>query len=299
MSNWLAGVGGALEGIDREKAQQDLEKYQQQQMALRERLALIASGDRQAVEQGRNDRNANTLTSRESIADANRAARTEAIVGNQNLGYAKIGSNEKIAGQRDTTRRRGQDMTDDRYWGGELPFKYDALDTTDTTRRRGQDLGAATARRGQDMASGDRENAIDATNYRTDETTRARNALGIMRVEANRKPNVFGTGSNPTDWANRYDEIYNHGASADDLGGDLGDPSDPLVAPPPAAAPAMPPAPGPKTSPFPARPQASAPAAPAPVAPPAGLQVGSRVKLKTGQSVTVTKVNPDGTFEYR
>lgn len=293
-SPWVAAGAGALQGIDHEKMTKDREKLERAKLALEQQLAELHAGTQKEVAQ-------TMAGSREKVAETQGTARVT------------------VADQNNTTRRRGQDLTDSRFWGGTLPMQYDAmnttaetarrgqdqvderfwggslpmqqqvLDTTDATRRRGQDVTASTATRGQDLAHGDRQAGLGVTR----EALRTRRALGVMGIEGRQKPNIFGTEGDPKDWADRYDAIYNAvgDASPDPAAGDL--PPDALPAAPAPAA--VPPVAAPaKGVPVPPRPQAAAGAAP-----PSGLAVNARVKLRDGRVVTVTKVHPDGTFEYQ
>lgn len=286
-AGWLAAIGGAASGIDRENMERDRKALEEKRMALQEMVAHIQAGSRETVA-GTN------LEGRKYSADQSRRNTTDRIANTRITADNAESGRMSRAHMRNDTTQRGQDLREGDFWGGTIPLQYDALETRDATTRRGQDVGAVTARRGQDMASGDRENAIAASA----DNTRARNALGVLALKGRAKPNLFGTGAPATDWADEFDRIYNQGASPEDMI-DADTPAAPLpstpgsVAQPPAppvAAPAA--APVQKSTPFP-------PKQPPAAAAPQGLQPGVTVRLRNGQKVTVTKVNPDGTFEYK
>jgi hypothetical protein len=295
VADWIALAGGAASGIDRQQMEDDRKALEQKRMALQEMLAHVRADSAETVAGTRADATRYTADQRRA-SDVDRVANTRItssmLENGRNRRFdASNSTRQRGQDMRDSTARYGIDTRSDQYWGGDLPFRYDALETTDATRQRGQNMTASTATRGQDLAHGDRQDSIDVARG----NTRARNALGVLALKGKQKPNLFGTAAPAEDWASEFDRLYNEGAGPDDVV-DNETPAAPLpstpgnVTPPPAAA-APPVAAGaPKPTPF----------APPPAAkPPQGLQPGARVTLRNGKKVTITKVNPDGTFEYQ
>jgi hypothetical protein len=264
--------------------EQDRRELDEKRMALQEMVARINAGSRETVAGTNAD-------ARRYTADQTRQNTTDRIANTRlTADNVEAGRNSRARMRNDTTQR-GQDLREGDFWGGTIPLQYDALETRDTTARRGQDVAAGTARRGQDMASGDRENAITASSS----NARARNALSVLALKSRQKPNLFGTGAPAVNWADEYDRLYNEGAGPDDV-----TETDTSGAPPAATPASVAPPIAPAVAP-PITPAAVAPPRPAPAPPkaPQGLQPGAKVKLRNGKRVTVTKVNPDGTFEYQ
>lgn len=163
----LAAVGGVAQGVvenDRtaEKNQLALERMQQQ-----DRIATLRAQVQTMVAQ----MNEGGRNSRFTEGEAGKNSRNEATITGQNARTATT----------DATVRRGQDMTDDRYWSGENPISWDRefltrrgqdVSTSNNQRNnatsrannaasvgattRGQDIGAETTRRGQDMGGDSR-----------------------------------------------------------------------------------------------------------------------------------------------
>jgi hypothetical protein len=181
--DWLAGIGGGLQGglggftWAKEFDQKDRQIESQREIArlrdeIRLMLAQIGAGSREKIADA-------NIGSREKIAGANIDSR-ESITG------ANIDSREKIAGQRDTTTRRGQDITQQLGIGRDTTtrrgqdFQFDLGVMRDTTARRGQDVGATTTRRGQDLT---RTTATEAEGGRNTRATDA-NRLREQEIEA-------------------------------------------------------------------------------------------------------------------
>jgi hypothetical protein len=285
LADWIALAGGAASGIDRQQMEDDKKALEQKRMALQEMLAHVRADSAETVAGTRADATRYTADQRRA-SDVDRVANTRItssmLENGRNRRFdASNSTRQRGQDMRDSTARYGIDTRSDQYWGGDLPFRYDALETTDATRQRGQNVAASTATRGQDLAHGDRQDSIDVARG----NTRARNALGVLALKGKQKPNLFGTAAPAEDWASEFDRLYQDGAGPDDV--DQNTPAAPLPATPgniqPPAAPAA----------VPPRAPAAAPK------PPQGLQPGARVTLRNGKKVTITKVNPDGTFEYQ
>lgn len=145
-SDVLAAVGGAAGGIDERR------KFNES-LGMKDKIAELNAMLRQVSEEGRNTRNTENNAARKEKADADRKQRADAVVANTDLGYTKNATAESLGWGKIDATERGQDLQEGRFWGGTMPFNYDALETRDATQRRGQDVGATTARRGQDMGA--------------------------------------------------------------------------------------------------------------------------------------------------
>ncbi len=290
MSIWpvVAGLGGAASG-----ANQAMQFYSQldqkkQLQELRDQLAQI-------MEQGRNDRASRALDEKsaefdrkQKAADLDRALRTTDITGRlENIGRAND--------------LREQDINNryDEFWGSTDPLRWaeygqrgDIADQTDATRRYGIDTSAATTRRGQDVTASDAELAAETSQRNADlaSATSQRNTnANVQRPRA--KSNILEL----------LNAQFPPGTTAAPAAAAPPAPDDQPYTPP---ATVQPPA-HVTRAPVPVKPRGAA-AAPGPAAPstatpavPAGLVPGATVTLKGGQKVTVTKVNPDGSFEYK
>lgn len=294
LSDWLAGIGGGAAAIDQAKTDDEKRQLEEKRIAANESatqiradvqrmIAELNAGSRERVAAGHDETKVNTTDStnqtRNTIAGLNEVGRTN------RLNTSESGRNRR-ADQSNATTMRGQDMGDNHYWDSSARL-YDNMFTTDATRRRGQDMSQATAERGQDLGADT-----------ADTSRRARNALGVLGLRARSKPSVFSAGD-PTDYAKEFDKLYNDPTAAAGEAVDAatdGPAADASAAPPVATAP-----PARPRVPVTPRLSSAAPgsAAPAPPALPKGLVSGATVRLKSGQTVTVDVVNPDGTFTYK
>lgn len=194
----------------------------------------------------------------------------------------------------DATRRRGQDVT-----------------------ARGQDLSASTAERGQDLVHEDREATLGATGD-SRAMQYALNAYGkeVQRLKAQNGNSVLRTKApipSFAEWVQTSDDPEIFSSVKNSFGAPAAAPAAAPLETAPTSAPARPAMPGarmpapalgsvsgnglPSTSRSP-MPPVRQPVQPRAAAP-KGLAVGSMVTLKNGKTVTVTKVNPDGTFVYQ
>jgi hypothetical protein len=132
----LAAIGGGLGGIrtyKNDEHKREVEDARQaakeNELRLREMIATLNEGGRNA---------------RFTQGEEGKTSRTGAVIAGQ----------DRRAAATDATTRRGQDMTDERYWSGENPLQWDRNFLTS----RGQDVSSAnnqrtnaTQRRGQDL----------------------------------------------------------------------------------------------------------------------------------------------------
>lgn len=292
---WLAGLGGGLEAIDKTKHDDEELKLANRKVDTQSEVAQLRAEVQAMLGHLRadtsTDNNKRTNTTRSEIAGNTETGKNDrfydAEAGKDSRFYTgEEGKNTRAANSLEQGSEQYWDKAG-RDWSGML--------MRDSTQRRGQDVGASTAARGQDLVHGDRQDALSA-----------------------------GGDSKAMGYALRsYEDEVKRKKAAGPFGGDSGVESfqdfitnspDPEIFPSvrakfgaqPAAAPAAPvSAPGAITgdglSPA-ARPAMPAPRRPMPppaAAAPKGLAPGATVKLKNGKTVTVTKVNPDGTFEYQ
>lgn len=311
----LAGIGGAAAGADNAMRFYGQLDAKREQAALRQIISVLQ-------EQGRNDRATQSsgdkrygIDTTAAAKDADRQQRDAHYASQHDDFMTSLDQAGTLATMRDATTQRGQDQTDARFWGGTdargwagQDLQRYGIDTGATTARRGQDVGATTARRGQDMSQSTAQRGQDLTantsqaNAATAATAAgARNRAGTLMdlLRLRQRDQQLTLPDDPTNWADEFDKLWNDPTQATQEA--LGH----VPAPGPATpAPGMPPpAPSPMSGPrlpVPVAPRpGAAPATPTTAAPPAGLRVGATVKLKNGQRVTVTRINPDGTFEYR
>lgn len=272
LNDWLAGIGGGADAINHEVHDERTRQMEGRRLDVQERNAQLNAEIRTML---------GTLN-----ADVKRGTTTDTNASRERIAGTTESGKDRRATQTDATQRRGQDLTsettrrgqdlgDTHYWDSASRF-YDNLLTHD-----------ATARRGQDLEHGDRSDALDVRRDENADTRRARTALGVMGLKARQKPSLFGD-QNPTDFAAEFDRLYNNPSFAASDALDAADE-------PPSSAPAATSPAAPTRSPLPVRARGAA-AAPAP---PKGLQVGAVVTLKSGKQVTATKLNADGTFEYK
>lgn len=260
-----AAAAGGLHGVDIVQQRDEQRRLEEEKMANARQIADMR-GEVQAMiaqmnEGGRNDR--------WGTPSGNTVATVE-------------GQNSRAA-QTDATQRRGQDVT------------FDLGNKRDVTQRRGQDIGATTARRGQDVSSTTQRRGQDLTDEHYwdssdrlfqgmqlgDQRARTRDAVdAYSHVVTAGKTNRTGLGAEEpapipqfSDWLKGNQQLF---------------------APPPATAT---PSRRPGTRPPP--PVGPRPAAAAPPAAAAGkYAAGQTVKLKSGKTVTIKSINPDGTFTY-
>jgi hypothetical protein len=309
----LSFAGGAARGAHADYAHQ-MDEEQQRQM-LQERLAYQQQvAELRALVQSKGiettaDTKDKDRKSRDANAEAERKRRTDETIGKLDRLYSKDASDEALGWGRIGATEHGQDQADARFWGGTMPFKEEELATRDATTRRGQDVGASSSKYRADTAAASADKRTEAVAGSTSTAQRARNALGILGLKARQKPSIFGTTQSPTDFAAEFDRLYNDPSAAASDALDAADAGDSAPA---VTMPSKPPVP---VTPRQAAPVAAPPAAvakpPVPVAPrpaaattpqraaPAGVVPGATVTLRSGKKVTVTKVNPDGTFEYQ
>lgn len=303
---WLAGLGGGLEAIDKTKHDDEELKLanrkvdaQTETAQLRAEIQSMLGQLRADTSTGNNKRNNATRSDIAGNAETGRNDRFyDAEAGKDSRFYTgEEGKNTRASNALDQSSEQYWDKAG-RDWSGML--------MTDSTRRRGQDvtargqdLGASTAARGQDLTHGDRQDAMSAGS-----DSRAMSyALRAYDEELKRKKAAgpFGGDSGApsfADWLTTSDDPEIFPSVRQQFGGSRG------AAP---AAPAAAPAPAPGAIMGDGLPPAARPAMPAPRRPmpppaaaaPKGLAPGATVKLKNGKTVTVTKVNPDGTFEYQ
>lgn len=293
MPGWddiLAAAAGGLQGyVGQSRRDEDL-AMERRKIDSNQELRMMLETVRQ---DSQNQRNTASNASREKVADTRNDTTRYGIDSRAGTAANAEAGRAKRGGDRNTTANRALDMRDEHYWD-EAARDWDlGLGRIDVAKR-GQDIGAATTQRGQDLTHEDRQDAIGTTS-----DTRAMGyALGAYEKEQARRKHASALGTPQddvtfADWLQTSDdpEIFPSVRRMFGRGGT----DAPAMAPPAAPPAAAPVAPGAK-APLPIAPRA---AAPAPVAPPKGLQVGASVTLKSGQKVTVTKVNPDGTFEYK
>lgn len=292
-----------------------LHGYEQQSNA-DEKLDLDRKREelRLMVEQLRQDHTDNrlekSLGSKERVAGATNTSR-EKIAGETNQ------TRSDIAGQASADRVYGIDTrsADSRYGvdtrssdterGQDLESGHWLA--SDLTTRRGQNMSAETQRRAQDLTAGTATANRDASSGARAEQY----ALEAYKADvANRKaekPSLFGaqTPEPPIpsyeDWlkTSADPEIFPsvrraHAPAPAPMQSPAG--ADRGMPPPAAAAPVTTPTARP-AAPVPPRAAATTPAPTA--AAPKGLAPGATVVLKSGKRVTVTKINPDGTFVYQ
>lgn len=215
------------------------------------------------------------------------------------------------------TRQTGRVDLADKNFGHDMAltsFKEGAATerntANNTTARRGQDVSATTQRRGQDVSAGTQQRgqnlSFDASTFATDSANRR-----SLVPRPNTAMPFGGVQLPPASYDKYFEEAPTRTPATD--------PTAPVSAQPqiqsnprpgPAVAPVPPPR-APATAPA-AAPRPAAPLPPAAIQSPAGADrmapqaaapaskysVGQTVKLRNGQTVTIKKLNPDGTFEY-
>lgn len=197
MDDLLAGIGGALEGglkgytWGKEFAQKDREINNRKEVAqLREEIRLMLESMKEG---GRNDRNAQNATSRETVAGANNTSR-------ETIAEGRNETAETIATGRNAVTTRGQDITqslgimrnDTTRRGQDFGFTLGGM--RDDTTRRGQDIGATTTRRGQDITEslGTAAETGRATRATAANTLREKEITQRGEIEKNRNRDPWG-----------------------------------------------------------------------------------------------------------
>lgn len=299
MPGWedvLVAVGGGLEGYTDQRRHDenlnlDKEKLtQQNELArLREEVRVMVAG---MTEEGRNDRYgkpSGNVVAQQTGATQRTGMQQEGAT--TRTGMQQTGATDR-AQMVDDTRRRGQDFgqenfgkTNDRMWEGLRRGDARSQERNWLTER-GQDITHDLGNRRIDEGGDSKAIGYALEAYRN-ELARRRTGDGLGIDDPSAVPDFkswLDTSQDP--------EIFPSVRRMFSGGG--GAPATPDT---PAAAPVMAPTAAPRP-----RPQtpAAAPAAPAarPQAAAGKYSVGQSVKLRSGQTVTIKKINPDGTFEY-
>lgn len=324
-SDWLAALSGGIDGVEHRRERDEDLKLANRRVDNVELAAQVRAMLEQVKEEGRNSRTDKT--------EAGKTLRTNTVETGRNDRFA-----DAEAG-RDSRFYTGEEGKNDRasnaleqgaeqYWD-KAGRDWSGLMMGDATRRRGQDvtargqdLGASTAERGQDLAHEDRAATLGATGD-SRAMQYALNAYGkeVQRLKAQNGNSVLRTKApipSFAEWVQSSDDPEIFSSVKNSFGS-------PAAAPPaaspesaPTSAPVRPAMPGgrmpaPAAAPGPgsvpgnglpltsrsAMPPARQPLQPPAAAAPKGLVVGGTVTLKNGKTVKVTKVNPDGTFEYQ
>lgn len=270
----LAGIGGGAAGMwDAQKFyhQEDLKR---QLAELRTALTILQEHERT----GRNDTTVGGRITTTGMQVEGAAQRTGMQQDGANY-RTEISndSRENIAGQRDATTRRGQDINEAEFWDGTMPAKWAGQDltryginTTAATARRGQDIGASTQRYGIDTGAATSRRGQDVQQRGQDLSSSTSQRNADVRA-ANPFGNLFAPGAT----------VNIDGSAAPTAPAPM--PVQPRVQTPPRVAPAPGGAPGASAAP------------PAAAAPPA-VKVGDVVNTRRGR-IRVTAVHPDGSFD--
>lgn len=227
--NWLAGLAGGIDAVDNAKRDDERQQLEEKKLAVQEMLGRLAADTKVKTNEntvgGATERNVTSNRTRKEIADANREQRANAVIANTDLGYSRIASNEGLGYTREAGRNMRADNTLGYLWDKNR-ITEDANYRNDDTRRAGQASAASTAIRAQDLLHQDRGAALDQSAG----SSRAQNALRILGLKAREKTPLMGAPpTDPTDWADEFDRIYNRGASPEELGASAPDGS--VVAP--------------------------------------------------------------------
>lgn len=260
----LAAVGGGATGLDSAQRYYDNQARQAEAANLRAIISVLS-------QQGMMDRAAMASADRRRGQDlthdekASQLAETTAKrLDDSKKWQASLDQSWNIFQGRDATTRRGQDLADDRFWGGTMPLGWER----DYTTQRGQDIGATTARRGQDVSASNAALASETSQRNADEaaavTQRGQDITderGRAGINQRSMQNIFAPDAAPVTIPAR---------------------------PPTVTAPAR--------VPTPVGPRGGAPAAAPQSAAPSKFIVGQVVKVK-GQNRRITAVYPDGSFD--